>query len=40
LTGKPKGKRFLGKVKYKLEDNIKKHLSKIGCGMDSTGELL
>jgi hypothetical protein len=32
LVWKPEGKRPLGRPRRKLEDNIKMHLQKMGCG--------
>ena len=35
LVGKPEGKRPLGKLRCRLEDNIKMDLQEVGCeGMD------
>jgi hypothetical protein len=31
LVGKPEGKRPLGRLRYRLDDNIKVHLKEIGC---------
>ena len=33
LVGKPEGKRPLGRPRRRYEDNIKKDLHKIGCGV-------
>jgi hypothetical protein len=32
LVGKPKGKKPLGKPRYRWEDNIKMDLQEVGCG--------
>jgi hypothetical protein len=32
LVGKPKGKRPLGRLRCRLEDNIKMDLQEVGCG--------
>ena len=32
LVGKPKGKRPLGRLKYRWEDNTKMDLQEVGCG--------
>jgi len=32
LVGKPKGKRPLGRPRYRWEDNIKMDLQEVGCG--------
>jgi hypothetical protein len=32
LVGKPKGKRPLGRFRFRLEDNIKMDLQEVGCG--------
>jgi hypothetical protein len=35
LLGKPEGKRTLGRLRYRWEDNIKMDLQEVGCrGMD------
>jgi len=33
LVGKPEGKRPLGRPKRRCEDNIKKDLQEMGCGV-------
>jgi len=33
LVGKPEGKRPLGKRRCRWEDNIKKDLQEVGCGV-------
>jgi hypothetical protein len=40
LVGKPKGKRLLGRTRYRWEDNIKVDLQEVGCeynGLDLAG---
>ena len=32
LLGKPEGRRSLGRLRHKWEDNIKMGLQKVGCG--------
>jgi len=32
LVGKPEGKRPLGKLRLRWEDNIKMNLKEVGCG--------
>ena len=32
LVGKPEGKRQLGRLKHRGEDNIKMDLQEVGCG--------
>ena len=32
LVGKPEGKRRLGRLRSRWEDNIKKDLQEVGCG--------
>jgi hypothetical protein len=32
LVGKPEGKRPLGRLRYRWEDNIKRDLQEVGCG--------
>ena len=32
LVGKPEGKRPLGKLRHRWEDNIKMELQEVGCG--------
>ena len=32
LVGKPEGKRPLGRLRSRREDNIKKDLQEVGCG--------
>jgi hypothetical protein len=32
LVGKPEGKRQLGKLRFRWEDNIKTDLQEVGCG--------
>jgi len=32
LVGKPEGRRPLGKLRRRWEDNIKKDLQEVGCG--------
>jgi hypothetical protein len=32
MVGKPKGKKPLGRHRYKWEDNIKMDLQEVGCG--------
>jgi len=32
-VGKPEGKRPLGRLRLRLEDNIKINLQELGCGM-------
>jgi hypothetical protein len=34
LVGKPEGKRPLGKLRHRWEDNIKMHLQEVGGGLD------
>jgi len=33
LVGKPDGKRLLGKLRRRREDNIKMDLQEVGCGV-------
>jgi len=33
LVGKPEGKRLLGRPRRRWEDNIKKDLQEVGCGV-------
>jgi ribosome biogenesis protein Nip4 len=33
LVGKPEGKRPLGRLRHREEDNIKMHLEEVGCGV-------
>jgi hypothetical protein len=38
LVGKPEGKRPLGRIRHRWEDNIKMDLQQVGCGgMDWIG---
>jgi hypothetical protein len=37
LVREPQGKRPLGRTRCRWEDNIKRNLIKIGCGLDSAG---
>jgi hypothetical protein len=42
LVGKPEGKRSLGRLRRKWEDNIKMDLQKVGCwwlGLDRAGSV-
>jgi len=32
LVGKPEGKRPLGRLRHRWEDNIKMYLQEVGCG--------
>jgi hypothetical protein len=32
LVGKPEGKRPMGRLRPRWEDNIKAHLQEVGCG--------
>jgi hypothetical protein len=34
LVGKPEGKRPLGRLRHRREDNIKMNLQEVGWGMD------
>jgi hypothetical protein len=33
LVGKPEGKRLLGRLRCRWEDNIKTDLQEVGCGV-------
>jgi len=33
LVGKPEGKRLLGRLRCRWEDNIKMDLQEVGCGV-------
>jgi hypothetical protein len=37
LVGKPEGKRPLGRPRRRLEDNMKRDLQEVGCGLDRAG---